>query len=153
MTLEDIYKRGGWNSLNSSGIPVEQADIYAAYYRAINNQLFACDSLSYLCFLRNLCNNDFSFTPTAQNQQYALMAHYNFWDGTGKSLGFKTLEQSLKALKHKELQYELTQVITLLINRIHQQESDLACLPNHAIKLHSRYTRQQILAAFGSAHV
>lgn len=149
VTLEDIYKRGGWNSLNSSGIPVEQADIYAAYYRAINNQLFACDSLSYLCFLRNLCNNDFSFTPTAQNQQYALIAHYNFWDTTGISLGFKTLEQSLKVLKHKELQYELTQVITLLINRIHQQESDLACLPNHAIKLHSRYTRQQILAAFG----
>ncbi|MEG3759051.1 DUF3427 domain-containing protein [Pseudoalteromonas carrageenovora] len=149
VTLEDIYKRGGWNLLNSSGIPVEQADIYAAYYRAINNQLFACDSLSYLCFLRNLCNNDFSFTPTAQNQQYALIAHYNFWDTTGISLGFKTLEQSLKVLKHKELQYELTQVITLLINRIHQQESDLACLPNHAIKLHSRYTRQQILAAFG----
>ena len=149
VTLEDIYKRGGWNSLNSSGIPVEQADIYAAYYRAINNQLFACDSLSYLCFLRNLCNNDFSFTPTARNQQYALIAHYNFWDTTGISLGFKTLEQSLKVLKHKELQYELTQVITLLINRIHQQESDLACLPNHAIKLHSRYTRQQILAAFG----
>ncbi|MFP3458134.1 DUF3427 domain-containing protein, partial [Psychrobacter sp. SIMBA_152] len=54
------------------------------------------------------------------------------------------------AFKHKELQQELAQVITLLINRIHQQESDLVCLPNHAIKLHSRYTRQQILAAFGA---
>ena len=84
------------------------------------------------------------------NHQYALMAHYNFWDNTGTNLGFKTLEQSLQALKHKELQQELNQVITLLINRIHQQESDLACLPNHAIKLHSRYTRQQILAAFGA---
>ncbi|MGB1293382.1 MAG: DUF3427 domain-containing protein, partial [Pseudoalteromonas sp.] len=112
--------------------------------------LFACNSISYLCFLRDLCKNDFSFNPTAQNQQYALMAHYNFWDTTGSSLGFKTLEQSLQALKHKKLQQELAQVITLLINRIHQQESDLTCLPNHAIKLHSRYTRQQILAAFGA---
>ena len=146
VTLEDVYKRGGWSLLNNIDIP----DIYTAYYRAINNQLFACNSISYLFFLRDLCNNDFSFTPTPQNQQYALMAHYNFWDNTGKNLGFKTLEQSLQALKHKELQQELAQVITLLINRIHQQESDLTCLPNHAIKLHSRYTRQQILAAFGA---
>lgn len=155
VTLEDIYKPkdrklGGWHWLKGDEIPTEQADIYAAYYRAINTQLLGCDSLSYLCFLRDLCNNDFSFTPTPQNQQYALMAHYNFWDTTGTSLGFKTLEQSLQALKHKELQQELAQVITLLINRIHQQESDLTCLSNHAIKLHSRYTRQQILAAFGA---
>ena len=146
VTLEDVYKRGGWSLLNNIDIP----DIYTAYYRAINNQLFACNSISYLCFLRDLCNNDFSFTPTPQSQQYALMAHYNFWDSTGTSLGFKTLEQSLQALKHKKLQQELAQVITLLINRIHQQESDLTCLPNHAIKLHSRYSRQQILAAFGA---
>ena len=88
--------------------------------------------------------------PTPQNQQYAFMAHYNFWDSTGTSLGFKTLEQSLQTLIHPALQHELAQVITLLLNRIHQQESDLACLPNHAIKLHSRYTRQQILSAFGA---
>ncbi|WP_289107898.1 DEAD/DEAH box helicase [uncultured Pseudoalteromonas sp.] len=155
VTLEDIYKPkdkklGGWHWLKGDEIPADLADIYTAYYRAINTQLLGCDSLSYLYFLRDLCNNDFSFTPTAQNQQYALMAHYNFWDTTGTSLGFKTLKQSLQALKHKELQQELTQVITLLINRIHQQESDLTCLPNHAIKLHSRYTRQQILAAFGA---
>ena len=155
VTLEDVYKPkdkklGGWLWLKGDEIPAEQADIYAAYYRAINTQLLGCDSISYLCFLRDLCNNDFSFTPTAQNQQYALMAHYNFWDSTGTSLGFKTLEQSLQALKHKELQHELAQVIALLINRIHQQESDLSCLPNHAIKLHSRYTRQQILAALGA---
>ncbi|MGO3644974.1 MAG: DUF3427 domain-containing protein, partial [Pseudoalteromonas sp.] len=155
VTLEDIYKPkdgklGGWHWLKGDEIPAEQADIYAAYYRAINTQLLGCNSLSYLCFLRDLCNNDFSFTPIAQNQQYALMAHYNFWDTTGSSLGFKTLEQSLQALKHRKLQQELAQVITLFINRIHQQESDLTCLPNHAIKLHSRYTRQQILAAFGA---
>ncbi|MBB1423841.1 DUF3427 domain-containing protein [Pseudoalteromonas sp. SG43-7] len=155
VTLEDIYKPkdkklGGWHWLKGDEIPAEQTNIYAAYYRAINTQLLGCDSLSYLCFLRDLCNNDFNFTPTPQNQQYALMAHYNFWDNTGTSLGFKTLDQSLQALKHKELQQELAQVIALLINRIHQQESDLACLPNHAIKLHSRFTRQHILAAFGA---
>ncbi|KAF7764410.1 ATP-dependent helicase IRC3 [Pseudoalteromonas citrea] len=155
VTLEDIYKPkdkklGGWHWLKGDDIPEEQADIYAAYYRAINTQLLTCDSLSYLRFLQELCNNNFNFSPTPQNQQFALMAHYNFWDNTGKSLGFNTLDQGLKALKHTMLQHELAQVITLLINRIHQQESDLACFPNHAIKLHSRYTRQHILAAFGA---
>ncbi|MGX1113942.1 superfamily II DNA or RNA helicase [Pseudoalteromonas sp. MBR-15] len=155
VTLEDIYKpkdtrHGGWHWLKDDDIPADQVDIYSAYYRAINTQLLSCDSLSYLCFLRDLCNSDFRIEITPQNQQYALMAHYNFWDSTGESLGFKSLKQSLQALKNPLLQQELSEVITLLINRIQQQESDLACLPNHAIKLHSRYTRQQILAAFGA---
>lgn len=101
-------------------------------------------------FLRDLCTNDFSFSDTPLNQQFALMAHYNFWDNSGKKLGFNTLEQSLTALKHSALQQELSEVITLLINRIQQHETDLSSLPNHAIKLHSRYSRQQILAAFGA---
>ncbi|MGY8878724.1 MAG: DUF3427 domain-containing protein, partial [Pseudoalteromonas sp.] len=74
VTLEDIYKPkdkklGGWHWLKGDEIPTEQADIYAAYYRALNTQLLGCDSISYLCFLRDLCNNNFSFTQTPQNQQ------------------------------------------------------------------------------------
>ena len=156
VSLEDIYKPkdkklGGWHWLKGDEIPTQQADIYAAYYRAINTQLLGCDSLSYLHFLLELSRHNFDFVKTPQNNQFALMAHYNFWDNTGKSLGFDTLEQSLRALIHPRLQQEFEQVISLLIQRIHQQEIDLTCLPNHAIKLHSRYTRQQILAAF-SAH-
>ena len=58
VTLEDIYKPkenklGGWHWLIGDEIPVEQVDIYAAYYRAINTQLLSCNSLSYLSFLRD----------------------------------------------------------------------------------------------------
>ena len=155
VTLEDIYKPsdkslGGWHWLKGNAITANEKEIYSAYYRAINTQLLSCNSISYLRFLRDLCTNDFSFSDTPLNQQFALMAHYNFWDNSGKKLGFNTLEQSLTALKHSALQQELSEVITLLINRIQQHETDLSSLPNHAIKLHSRYSRQQILAAFGA---
>ncbi|MDP4984250.1 DEAD/DEAH box helicase family protein, partial [Pseudoalteromonas tunicata] len=155
VTLEDIYKPsdkslGGWHWLKGNAITANEKEIYSAYYRAINTQLLSCNSISYLRFLRDLCANNFSFSDTPLNQQFALMAHYNFWDNSGTKLGFNTLEQSLKALKHSALQQELSEVITLLINRIQQHETDLSSLPNHAIKLHSRYSRQQILAAFGA---
>jgi len=84
------------------------------------------------------------------------MCHYNFWDKSGKALGFKSLQQSLKALQHPKLQQELIDVITLLINRIHHHEfampvTDINIKRNNAIKIHARYTREQILAGFGAS--
>ncbi len=182
VTLEDIYKvkvtnLGGWQNLCNAAhnikITAQEQQIYKAYYRAINTQLLGCNSLSYLRFLRDLTLKDFDLLklesvyaeqsapkqPSQQKQlqQFALMAHYNFWDTglfedtNGKKQKFKNLQHSLKALNHTKLQQELQAVLTLLINQIHQQEQNMPALPNHAIKLHSRYTREQILAAFGAS--
>ncbi|MDK1287744.1 DUF3427 domain-containing protein [Pseudoalteromonas umbrosa] len=161
VTLEDVYKLsqgklGGWHWLTSqsdSMTELEQAQIQA-YYRAINTQLITCNSLSYLQFLQSLCNHDFDFTELKNipnSTVFALMTHYNFWEKSGKQTGHQDITTSLKALANKQLQAELSDVLNILIDRIHHQEQSLSGLPNTALQLHSRYSREQILAAIGAS--
>ncbi|MCG9729589.1 DUF3427 domain-containing protein [Shewanella sp. Isolate13] len=173
LSLEDIYKVkvgkfGGWRALveTSRGEEIQQneLDIYAAYYRAINNRLLSCTSISYLRFIKALCGNNLSVTTQAAVGSYAeqhhpvfsTMCHYDFWDKTGKQAGFGTIEQSLLALKHSKLQDELSDVISLLIERLATQEFKMPTVGNimvdsSPLKMHARYPKEHILVAFGDS--
>lgn len=163
VTLEDIYRiringQCGWTLLveavqgNQIAEPTAQSDLAKAYYRAINFHLLGCTSLSYLIFIKQLCQNDFVFNGLDPIQnQFALMCHYNFWDKSGTALNVNSLAASLLMLRNKPLQEELLAVLAILINRIHHQEMDLELAQPSALKVHSRYTREQILAAIGAS--
>ena len=178
LTLEDIYKVkvgkvGGWSVLVAASlhkgksqskdkeISPEIKALYAAYYRAINNRLINCTSLSYLRFVKALCDNNFSLAELttdfcAHQQEFALMCHYDFWDKTGKQLGFKDLTTSLAALKNKRLQCELSEVISMLIERLDVSEFVMPKVNNKVVdssplNMHVRYPKEHILAAFGDS--
>ncbi|GIU43847.1 type III restriction-modification system restriction subunit Res [Shewanella sairae] len=173
LSLEDIYKVkvgkfGGWRALveTSRGEEIQQneLDIYAAYYRAINNRLLSCTSISYLRFIKALYGNNLSVTTQAavgsdaeqHRPVFSTMCHYDFWDKTGKQAGFDTIEQSLLALKHKKLQDELNDVISLLIERLATQEFKMPAVGNIVVdgsplKMHVRYPKEHILVAFGDS--
>ena len=162
ISLEDIYrlkidKHGGWTTLVSSNNNlIQEPELTKAYYRAINNHLLSCNSISYLSFIKDLCHNNFTLDKSVANaNEFALMCHYNFWDNSGNRLGFNSLQHSLKSLCHPQLQQELSDVLSLLINRISHVELSIPHHKNsfqsHAIKIHSRYTREQILAGFGAS--
>ncbi len=159
--LEDLYSiksnnLGGWTALINSMHPNKEAEvhneqIYRAYYRAINNHLFACTSISYLQFILALSRNDFQFNAEDPLEcSYALMCHYNFWGKSGTELNFSSLSESLIVLRNTSLQQELIEVAELLIARIHNNEKLLAD-GNKVIKIHARYTREQILAGFSAS--
>ncbi|ART82263.1 restriction endonuclease subunit R [Oceanisphaera profunda] len=154
LKLEDIYKRGSWTSLvaqaNASEV-MEKVDetVLKAYERAIKTKLLSCDCFSYLQFLHGLAANDFTLTEQ-MDDRHAVMCHYDFWQKTGTELGFKTLAQSLKALDHPQLKIELLDLLSLLINRIHHEQFNLANLSLNPLKGHARYTREQILVGFGA---
>ena len=65
-------------------------------------------------------------------------------------MNFSSLSESLIALRNTLLQQELIEVTELLIARIHNNEK---LLPegNEVIKIHARYTREQILAGFSAS--
>ncbi|MCK8046586.1 DUF3427 domain-containing protein [Shewanella sp. 1CM18E] len=173
LSLEDIYKVkvgkfGGWRALvetsRSKEIQQNQLDIYAAYYRAINNRLLSCTSISYLLFIKALCGSNFSLPTQAfigsdaeqHRPVFSTMCHYDFWDKTGKQAGFDTIEQSLLALKHNKLQDELNDVISLLIERLATQEFKMPAVGNIVVdgsplKMHVRYPKEHILVAFGDS--
>ena len=171
--LEDIYKVkvnkfGGWFTLlqktKDKEISEQEKDIYTAYYRAINNRLLSCTSISYLRFMKKLVQADFSlagveaeFKTSGNNANLlSLMCHYDFWDQAGNKLGFRNVEQSLNALQHSELQAELSEVITLLIDRLDVNEFAMPKVKNTVVdstplSMHVRYPKEHILVAFGDS--
>jgi superfamily II DNA or RNA helicase len=176
ISLEDIYKVkygkfGGWTTLlaaSKKAVLVEgENELYAAYYRAINNRLMNCTSLSYLRFIKALCDNNFSISDAyegtspsddsfAQQQCFALMCHYDFWDNTGNKLGFGKLSESLAALKNIALQKELSEAVSMLIERLDVNEFDMPVTGNKNVdstplKMHVRYPKEHILVAFGDS--
>jgi len=176
ISLEDIYKVkvgkfGGWTTLLAASKGAEIIDddkeLYTAYYRAINNRLINCTSLSYLRFIKALCDNNFSILEPSERtlprnnsserqQLFALMCHYDFWDKTGKQLGFDILTESLSALKNTPLQSELSEAIAILIERLDVSEFDMPIVGNSkvdtsALNMHVRYPKEHILVAFGDS--
>jgi hypothetical protein len=183
ITLEDIYKIkigtfGGWSVLvaasKNNEIALENKALYAAYYRAINNRLLNCSSISYLRFIKALCDNDFSIpafncdnteTNVQQHQQqFALMSHYDFWDKAGKQSASddlsaslrESLNKSLAALKNPTLQGELSEVISMLIERLEVSEFAMPTVGNSKVdasplNMHVRYPKEHILVAFGDS--
>ncbi|MDO6680036.1 DUF3427 domain-containing protein [Shewanella sp. 4_MG-2023] len=164
ISLEDIYKvkhdkLGGWTVLlalsKGEEVSPDSKTIYEAYYRAIKNRLLSCSSISYLRFVKALCESNFHNHSTNE-RLLALMCHYDFWDKTGKSAGFNTLKDSLLALQNQSLQDELSQVMSLLIERLEVNEFSMQVVNNSVVdtsplKMHVRYPKEHILVAFGDS--
>ena len=75
-----------------------------------------------------------------------LMLHYDIWQDEG---GFDSLEESIKSIgKNKALTEEIIEVLEILIDKIDFLEREIKLSYSQPLKLHSRYTREQILAAF-----
>lgn len=172
ITLEDIYKVkvgkfGGWKALleisKNKAIDESKQALYAAYYRAINNRLMICTSISYLRFIKALCDNNFAlplsdFIDVATNSEhlFTLMCHYDFWDKAGKQAGFNSLEESITALRDQNLQKELSEVIEILIEQLEVSEFampkvDKQMIDSSPIKMHVRHPKEHILVAFGES--
>ena len=74
------------------------------------------------------------------------MLHYDVWQ-TASS--FKSLEESIRAIgKNKILNEEIIEVLEILIDKIDFIEREIQLPYSQPLKVHGRYTREQILAAF-----
>lgn len=173
ISLEEIYKIkvgkpfncGGWAVLTTNQNNQEaeiSSEIYNAYYRAINNRILNCTSISYLKFLMRLSKNNFdisinhNYLEQQDNNLFALMCHYDFWDKASAKLGFDSLTESLKKLCHQRLQNELNDVLTLLIKRLSIGEFDMPkghnnTIDNSPLKMHVRHPKEHIMVAFGDS--
>jgi superfamily II DNA or RNA helicase len=150
--LEVLYDRDCWaRLLYLASVEREFDSTYEKdINRAILKKWLTCDSYSYLNFILNLARNDFQikFSTLSDNEQImALMLHYDVWL---EKHPFKTLEQSIQAIgTNKALVKEIIEVLELLIDNIDHLEQDIELPYQQPLKVHSRYTRDQILTAFG----
>lgn len=150
--LQLIYKKGSWKRLC---VLAEQIKDFPTInekeiYRAISKKWLSCNSNSYFQFILSLAKKDFkiSFNKLSEEEKLmCLMLHYDVWHKAG---GFKSLEESIRAIgKNKVLTLEIIEVLEILIDKIDFLEGEIKLQYSQPLKLHSRYTREQILSAFG----
>ncbi len=150
--LQIIYKRGGWKRLcHKAGIIDDFEPLYEKQIiSAIEQKWLSCSSSSYFSFILDLAQKRFQVNLSEYSdseQKMLLMLHYDVWRNAGI---FTTLEKSIQEIgKNNVLVEEIIEVLRILIDRIDFKEMDIQLPYDQPLKVHARYTRDQILAAFG----
>ena len=152
ISIETIYKKDSWSRL------CQRAKVIADFeninekkiYSAISNKWLSTNSTSYFNFILKIAKQGFNIKINDFNENQKtmlLMLHYDVWQNAG---GFDSLEKSIIQIgKNKTLVNEIIEVLEILIDKIGFKEIDIQLPYKQPLKLHARYTRDQILAAFG----
>lgn len=118
--------------------------------KAIANKWMATRSSSYFNFVLKLAKNGFQIQMkdlSEKEKKMCLMLHYDVWANEG---GFPDLERSIQAIgQNPEMVTEMIEVLGYLIDNIEFLELEISLPFIQPLHVHARYTRDQILAAFG----
>jgi superfamily II DNA or RNA helicase len=150
--LQMIYKRASWKRLCQMAGKIESLDEIneKEIHRAINKKWLSCHSYSYFNFIKKLAQESFKIdfnSMAITEKQMCLILHYDVWQDAG---GFDSLEESIQTIgKNQLLNHEIVEVMNMLIDQVDYLENDINLPYEQPLKIHSRYTREQILAAFG----
>jgi len=152
--IQTIYKKGSWTRLCqiAGKIPNFPQTNEKEMVSTISKKWLSCKSSSYFNFILTIAKKNFDIKLeeySANEQKMLLMLHYDFWQKEG---GFKNLEESIKKIGYNNLLVlELKEVMEILIDQIDFKEYDISLPYIQPLKVHARYTRDQILAGFGSS--
>lgn len=147
-----IYSRGGWSRLcqlagrlNDFNEPDEKQII-----SAIKSKWLSTRSRSYFEFILKLAKAGFEYdfkSLTKTEELMLLMLHFDIWQSSTR---FSSIEESIRAIgRNYILINEIIELLELLIDQIDFKEIDANLPYEQPLKVHARYTREQILAALG----
>ncbi|MPY01335.1 DUF3427 domain-containing protein, partial [Salinivibrio sp. VYel4] len=151
--LNELYKRGCWSELvfnadiQANDSPVDESALKTVK-KAIFQRILTTDDHVYLQFLKQLCQTDFA--PDTGSERHRLMCHYDVWQQTGSALGFSSIAQSFAALRRLGIKTELMDVLDWKLSQTKHEQSRMEDLPDVPLRLHARYSREQILVGFGA---
>ena len=154
IAIETIYKKDSWSRLCQRAAVIADFDNIneKQIYSAISNKWLSTNSTSYFNFILKIAKQGFNIKINDFNEndkKMLLMLHYDVWQSAG---GFNSLEESIKAIgKNKILAKEIVEVLEILIDKVDFKEIDIQLPYNQPLKVHARYTRDQILVAFGKS--
>ncbi len=152
LPLSLLYKHGSWYRLCAEAgfWPNFSATYEAEITRAIKLKWLAGGSATYLSFVKKLAGQRFAVDVealTPVEQTYCLMLHYDVWQEAGR---FDKLTKSIRAIgQNSALCDEMEELLGLLIDQIDVIEKPIELPYAQPLQIHGRYTRDQILAAFG----
>lgn len=149
--IQSVYKRYSWSKLcQLAGKLEHEIEENEKEIRSlIENKWLSTNSYSYFKFILELAKNNFrvlnhSFSECEKKMM--LMLYYDFWP---EGNNFNSLEESISAIgKNPIYTKEIIEVLEFLIDRIDFNEFEIKLPYTQPLKLHARYTRDQILSAF-----
>ena len=152
ISIETIYKKDTWSRLCQRAGMIEDFENIneKQIFSAVRNKWLSTNSTSYFNFLLKIAKQDFNININDFDENgkiMLLMLHYDVWQSAG---GFDSLEKSIIQIgKNKTLVNEIIEVLEMLIDKIGFKEIGIQLPYQQPLKLHARYTRDQILVAFG----
>lgn len=150
--LQSVYKRGNWKRLCAEAGQIESfpETNEPQVFRAIAKKWLSCNSDSYFRFILDLARQNFDVeieNRSNSEKLMALMLYYDVWQDAGQ---FPTLSAGVRAIgRNPILTAEIIEVMEILEDRTDFREIEIDLGFEQPLKVHSRYTREQILAAFG----
>ena len=150
--IHTIYKKDSWSRLcqRAGVLPNFDNTNEKQIYSAISNKWLSTNSTSYFSFILKIARLNFNINIgnfDENEKAMLLMLHYDIWQNAG---GYKSLEESIRSIgKNKILVDEIIEVLEILIDKVDFKEIEIQLPYSQPLKLHARYTRDQVLAAFG----
>lgn len=152
LKLKHIYKNHTFYSLKSEAFDEEFNDLNFNYYKTMfGKKWMVTESFSYFQFILDLIAVDFELNELAYqatHQTMAIMLYYDFYQNAIEGLD---LEEGIRQIgKNKAFVDEMKSYLTIKMDLIGFEEIPFVEM-DHAfpLKIHSRYTRDQILVALG----
>ncbi|WP_228451028.1 DEAD/DEAH box helicase [Marnyiella aurantia] len=150
LRLQQVYKNYTFSELVEEALRKTcDKHNYANYKSMLSNKLMATESLSYFQFILQLIDQDFQLANMEKSENINLMAtmfYYDFYQSASKET---SLEEGIRKIgDNKDMVKEIHEFISFKIAQINYEEFPLEdfAFP-FPLKLHSRYTRDQILVA------
>ena len=150
LKFQQIYKNYTFNELLEEALCIPfNKDNYASYKSMLSKKLIATESLSYFNFILELADQNFELKKLPKTENNTLMGTMLFYDFYQTASNYLTLEEGLRKIgENKSMVKELRDFLTLKIDQINYEEFPLEDIAfGFPLKLHSRYTRDQILVA------
>jgi superfamily II DNA or RNA helicase len=154
LPIQILYQnnRGPWKRLCVEAGVIDSFDSVneKELTSCIKNKWLSTKSSSYFKFILKLAKQNFEIDLNSLSESdklMCLMLHYDFWQREG---GFDTLEASIRKIgANPILKEEIIEVLSILLDEISFMEFDIDLPYEQPLKVHARYTRDQILVAFG----
>lgn len=150
--LQGIYKRKTWSRLCVEAGKLDDfiSESEKSIKSAVLNKWLSCSSISYFRFILSLAKKSFKFSIDDLNkveQQMLVMLHYDIWQ---KEKGFPSIIESIQEIGSNHiLTQEIIEVLEILIDKISHKEIEINSIKKQPLKIHSRYTRDQVFSALG----
>ena len=147
-----IYKKSCWNRLCvEAQVRADHSHTHETeVIRAICLKWLAGNSYSYYKFILSLCDSQYDISISSMTDEekiMCLMLHCDVWQ---EPRGFTDLQASIETIfNNPVLVDEIREVLGLLIDNIDFVEKKIELGYASPLQLHSRYSKDHILAAFG----